>query len=123
VSDPNPFLIVYNQNDQLVASGATIAGKPPTLPSGVLGVAAITGENRVPWQPMAGIREAVVAVPWRDSASSGVVVAGASLQPAEARSHALLAALAVVWLALISAVTVLVAWAGSRGPRARRLTN
>ena len=66
------------------------------------------GTNHVSWQPRSGVREAVVALPWGDGRSSGVVVAGASLQPTETRAHALLGGVAAGWLILIAAVTVLV---------------
>jgi hypothetical protein len=108
VADPTPFMIVYDQADHVLASGATVAGEPPTLPSGVLDAAVAGGEHHVSWQPRPGVREAVVALPWGDGRSSGVVVAGASLQPTESRSRALLGVAAIGWLILISAVTLVV---------------
>jgi hypothetical protein len=103
-----PFVIVYDQAHHVLASGATIGAEPPPLPSGVLDAAASTGENHVSWQPRPGVREAVVALPWGDGRSSGVVVAGASLQPSESRSHTLLGVAALGWLMLVSAVTLVV---------------
>jgi hypothetical protein len=99
------------------SSGVTLAAEPPTLPSGVLDAAVAGGENHVSWQPAAGVREAVVALPWGDGRSSGVVVAGASLQPTEIRSHALLEGAALGWLILVSAVTVVVLRVNTRPPQ------
>jgi hypothetical protein len=85
-----------------------VAAEPPTLPSGVLDAAATGGENHVSWQPRSGVREAVVALPWGDGRSSGVVVAGASLQPTETRSRALLWGAVIGWLIMVCAVTVVI---------------
>jgi hypothetical protein len=107
-ADMSPFVIVYDRAHHLLASGATVAGEPPALPRGVLDAAVAGGENHVSWQPMAGVREAVVALPWGDGRSSGVVVAGASLQPTENRSRALLWGAVIGWLIMVCAVTVVI---------------
>jgi hypothetical protein len=101
-------VIVYDRAHRVLASGATVAGEPPVMPSGVLDAAVAGGENDVSWQPRAGVREAVVALPWMDSRSSGVVVAGASLQPTETRSHTLLGGAVIGWLIMVCAVTVVI---------------
>ena len=105
-ADMSPFVIVYDRAHHLLASGATVAGEPPALPSGVLEAAVAAGENHVWWQPISGVREAVVALPWGDGRSSGVVVAGASLQPTENRSRALLWGAVIGWSIMVCAVTV-----------------
>ena len=105
-ADPTPFVIVYDPAHRVLASGATVAGEPPALPSGVLDAAVAGGEDHVSWQPRSGVREAVVALPWGDGRSSGGVVAGASLQPTENRSRALLWGAVIGWLIMVCAVTV-----------------
>ena len=107
-ADPTPFVIVYDPAHRVLASGATVAAEPPALPSGVLDAAVAGGEDHVSWQPIAGVREAVVALPWGDGRSSGVVVAGASLQPTENRSRALLWGAVIGWLIMVCAVTVVI---------------
>jgi hypothetical protein len=115
VADRSPFVIVYDQAYTILASGATVAAEPPNLPKGVLDAAATAGENHVSWQPLVGVREAVVALPWGDGRVSGVVVAGASLEPTETRSRTLLAGIAIMWLILICGATVVIR---VRGPAA-----
>lgn len=108
VTDRSPFVIVYDQAYTILASGVTVAAEPPNLPTGVQDAAATTGENHVSWQPVAGVREAVVALPWSDGRVSGVVVAGASLEPTETRWRTLLAGIAIMWLILICGATVVI---------------
>jgi hypothetical protein len=120
VTDPTPFVIVYDRAHRVLASGATVAAEPPALPSGVLDAAVAGGEHHVSWQPIAGVREAVVALSWGDGRSSGVVVAGASLQPTETRSRLLLGGAVIGWLILLSAVTVVFRHVNSRLPERPR---
>jgi hypothetical protein len=75
-----PFVLVYDTRGQLVASSATLDGRAPAYPFGVLAEAAARGEERVTWQPSPSVRLASVARPWHD----GVVVTGRSLQLTEA---------------------------------------
>ena len=106
----SPFMIVFDSAHRVLATNATVAGAVPNVPTGVLDSAWQNGENRVTWQPMDGVREAVVAQPWRHGASSGVVVAGISLLPTEARSRSVLQLTILGWvigLVLISAVLAL----------------
>lgn len=86
----NPtFVIVYDGEHRVLASSAALSGSVPDVPPGVLDVAAVRGEDRVTWQPAAGIREAVVAAPGRSAVSHGVVVAGTSLTATENRTGVL----------------------------------
>lgn len=93
-----PFAIVYDSRHTILASSAVLAGSTPPLPPGVLDVAAASGEHTVTWQPAAGVREAVVASPWRSPTAQGVAVAGISLAAAERRTDALRSGVAIGWL-------------------------
>src|SRR5207248_6289942 len=77
-----PFVIVFDKTDQVVASSATLHGDSPPFPASVLQNA--RGQDRVTWQPEAGVRSAVVVQPWRD----GYVVVGRSLRLVEERESA-----------------------------------
>jgi hypothetical protein len=88
-TDLGPFLIVYGPDDAVRTSTATLEGTTPRLPPGVLAQARARGIDRVTWQPQAGVREAVIALPWRSTTAHGAVVAGASLRPSEDRQDQL----------------------------------
>jgi hypothetical protein len=109
-----PFVMVYDASDQLVASSATLDGREPVLPGGVLdyarsGVerhdgtwyAAYAGDAPwIFWTPRQGASTAVVVQRW----SGGYVVAGRS---AEAPT----AVFAIAWtlaLAATAAVCLLI---------------
>jgi hypothetical protein len=77
-SDLVPFITVYDAAGAVQASTARLDGVPQGVPT----EARTHGSDRVTWQPRAGVREAVIALPWRSASALGVVVAGASLAPA-----------------------------------------
>src|SRR5436190_8138570 len=93
-----PYVLVFDDRGALLAGSATLHGQAPSFPSGVLASARARGENRVTWQPEAGVRSATVTVPWR----GGYVVAGRSLREAEARVDRLQLLIAAFWLALVA---------------------
>lgn len=92
------FLIIYDADHVLLASSAALAGSSPQVPPGVLDEAVVRGEDRVTWQPAAGVREAVVASPWQSATSRGVVVAGTSLTTSESRTGTLRGWVGLTWL-------------------------
>ncbi len=106
------FVIVYGRHDDPQASSAVLDNRVPRLPAGVTASARSSGEDRVTWQPRAGVRIAAVVVPFKD----GSVLAGRSLRLVEQREdQALLlavagwaAAMALSLLAAIAASVVLV---------------
>jgi len=76
-----PFLMVFDQSGKVVASSAILHGAVPSYPSGVLDYVRQNGQERVTWQPEAGVRMATVAVPTKN----GFVMAGRSLLEIEKR--------------------------------------
>jgi hypothetical protein len=78
-----PFLIIYDDAGNIVASSAVLHGKTPALPSGVLDYTRTNGENRVTWQPESGVRLAAVVV--RVGNGSGFVLAGRNMREVEKR--------------------------------------
>lgn len=73
------YVIVYGTDGKVLASSAVFNGQDPVMPAGILAMAKSKGEDRVTWQPKAGIRQALVAV----SYNNGVVVSGKSLKEPE----------------------------------------
>jgi hypothetical protein len=91
-----PFMLVFNAQSHLVATNAWLNGQPPAIPAGVIDTARSKGENRVSWQPAAGVRAAIVAVAAPGSQGQ-VVVVGRSLREVEARESRLGFGLFIGW--------------------------
>ena len=92
-----PFLIVFDGSGGEVASSARLEGTTPQLPSGVFDSVRMAGEDRITWQPAAGVRIAAVIVP----AQHGFVLAGRSLQLVEEREDDTLLLVVLAWLAAL----------------------
>lgn len=75
----SPFVFVFDQNKNLLASSGVMGSKEPSYPKGVLDVVVQKGEDRVTWQPQPGLRFATVAIKYKD----GYIVAGRSLHETE----------------------------------------
>ena len=97
----SPFLIVYDRSGAAAATNASLRGGLPALPAGVLEYAAQHGENRVTWQPEAGLRLAAVALPV-GGGPGGWVLAARSLREAERRIDLLGAQVALGWAAALA---------------------
>jgi hypothetical protein len=76
-----PFIIVFDDSGNLMASSTTLHGSVPLYPSGVLDYTRQNGEDRVTWQPENGVRMATVIVKY----DKGFVLAGRSLREVEKR--------------------------------------
>lgn len=93
-----PYIIVYAENGQVLASSATLNGAAPVMPTGVLAYTLTHAENRVTWQPAPTVRSAIVVTHFT-GALSGFVVAGRSLREVEIREDDLLTEIATFWAA------------------------
>ncbi len=121
-TDLGPFLMVFGPAGAVRASTARLDGAMPVVPPGVLAQARQHGIDRITWQPRPGVREAVIAMPWHSATTAGVVVAGASLAPAEARVSQLALLVFAGWLvamvgslAMACAGTAWLGWGGRAG--------
>lgn len=95
-----PFLIVYDDVGQPIASSATLHGKVPRPPIGVFNAVRSLQRDALTWQPEPGVR--IASITYRFSgARSGFVLAGRSLREVERREDMLLKLVACGWLALI----------------------
>jgi hypothetical protein len=95
-----PFIIVFDDSGNILASSATLYGSIPVYPSGVLDYTRIHGEDRVTWQPENGVRMATVVVRY----DKGFVLAGRSLREVEIR---------VDNIGKISGLALLVIWSAT----------
>ncbi len=102
-----PFVIVFNSNGTVAAASGQLHGQPPTLPAGVLDYVKQNGEDRLTWQPEAGVRIASVTVPF-NGPTSGYVLAGRSLREVEKREGLAQFYAIVIWVAALAAALVVV---------------
>ena len=84
-SSPDTYLIVVDSDGAQLASTAQLEGKPVVPPSGVFAYVRDHGEDKISWQPAAGVRSAIVV----DAFHGGYVVAGRSLAGTEQAENAL----------------------------------
>jgi hypothetical protein len=111
-SSLDPFVAVFDANGTLLATNGSLAGRPPAPPIGVLRSAQATGRDAVTWQPAAGVRVALVVLPWK----GGTIVAGRSLRVIESRIDAIQVLIAAGLLAGLAALVVVAAIAASLWP-------
>jgi len=79
-----PFLVVYSDAGEPLASSGLLNGAAPLLPAGIFDYTRLKGEDRVSWQPKSGVRVAAVVVAYGGS-HPGFVLAGRSLREVEIR--------------------------------------
>ena len=88
-----PWVVVYAPDGTPLASTASFDGHPPVPPGGLLDDAR-SGRLDLSWEPVDGLRFAIVAVPYE----GGTVVAGRSLRDVEERETRSLEIAALGWL-------------------------
>jgi len=90
-----PYLIIYNNAGDVVATNAKLNNASPKLPYGVLENALKNGPQTLTWQPLAGVRMATVTIA---SNKGYIVAAGRSLKKTEERIAILGAQVALGWM-------------------------
>ena len=103
-----PYIIIYDENKNAVASSALLNGKIPIIPSGVLDYVKEKGEHALSWQPQPGIRQALV-IKKTEGSKLYFVVAGRSLHRTEQRISLLGQQVAFGWLVSL-VILFVVAW-------------
>lgn len=106
----SPFLEVFDPTGKPMASGATLHGQLPLVPTGVFDHVRQSGEEHVTWQPEPGVRQATVIVAYGGS-QPGFVMAARSLLEAENRTDANLKMIALGAMLTAGAVLVVVVFA------------
>jgi hypothetical protein len=102
-----PFLVVYSDSGQPLASSGLLHGMPPDLPMGVFDYARQNGEDRISWQPEAGVRVAAVVVAY-GGPQPGFVLAGRSLREVEIRETNIQNITGIAWLATLGLSLIVV---------------
>lgn len=85
----SPFTLVYDEAGNILFSNASLEGKNPQLPQGVLDSAKQKTQNKVTWEPKTGVRIASV-VTYFNGTNKGFVLTGRSLREVENRTDQLL---------------------------------
>lgn len=100
-----PFIIVYDQNGNVVIGSGYLNGAVPKVPFGVLANAKPGIDNRVTWQPKSGVRLASVTT----AANNYYVLSARSLREVENRTATLFQLSAFGWLVSMAGIS-LVFW-------------
>lgn len=103
-NDLEPYIIIVDKQDEVVANTGWLDGEKPKIPQGVLINATIKGINVVTWQPRKGVRSAIVVAPY----SNGWVVAGRSLTEVEKQEDSWLKIVAGLWLVSVVVGKILI---------------
>ena len=114
----SPFVIVYGEEGQVLASSAELQGAVPRPPAGVFDYAKRHDEEDVTWAPRRDVRIASI-VRHISGGTGGYVLAGRNLREVEARKELILEQGALVWLGLLATIaagTFLFGWL-TRGPK------
>ena len=103
-----PFVMVFDDAGNVLASSGLLNGQNPPLPPGVLDFTRSHGEDRVTWTPEAGVRIAAVVVR-AEGSKPGFVLAGRSLREAEKRVDQTTLRVTAALLATLFASLIMVA--------------
>jgi len=103
-----PFMVIYSDTGEPLASSALLHGTTPNLPSGVFDYTRQNGEDRVSWQPETDVRIAAVVVAY-GGAQPGFVLTGRSLREVENRESQVEQMTGIAWLVTLAGSLVVVA--------------
>jgi hypothetical protein len=103
-----PFMVIYSDAGQPLASSGLLHGAVPSLPSGIFDYTRQNSEDRVSWQPESGVRIAAVVVAY-GGAQPGFVLAGRSLREVEKRESQVEQITGLAWLVTLAGSLVIVA--------------
>jgi len=98
----NSYVMVFDAERRLVASSAQLNDQAPPFPPSVFDSARSRGQDRITWQPAAGIRSAVVVQAWRN----GFVVVGRSLRLVEERIDQIFLLTGFGWLVTLGCTAI-----------------
>jgi hypothetical protein len=102
-----PFVIVFDDSGNVLATSGLLHGQTPTIPAGVLDYTRQNGEDRITWQPEEEVRIAAVVVRVQGS-SPGFVLAGRSLREVEVRESQMETFAFGAWVLTLAASLALV---------------
>jgi hypothetical protein len=99
------FASLYDEHGQPIRTSALLDGKIPQLPPGVFDFAKNQGEDRITWQPRAGVRMALVVIRGNFSPVAYIAV-GRSLKEVEVREQNLVKTTAICWGLMIFIILI-----------------
>jgi hypothetical protein len=105
----SPFLIVYNDQGQPLASQAQLNGQAPAPPPGVFDYVRKHGEERLSWQPVLGREHGVriAAVIQRVTGPHpGFVLAGRNMREVEAREEQVRTLAGLTWIGMMGVILI-----------------
>ena len=79
-----PFIVMYDETGEAVASSGSLHGQIPSPPAGVFDFVKRNGEDRITWEPENGVRIAAIFERYEGSIS-GFLLVGRSLREIEKR--------------------------------------
>ncbi|MDD2806964.1 MAG: hypothetical protein PHW95_00380 [Patescibacteria group bacterium] len=97
-----PYIIIFDKSGQPINGNGYLNNSWPGVPKGILEFVDTNGEDRITWQPQAGVRSATVI----NKYNSGYVLAARSLREVEVRENLLLQSIMMFWLALTAGFTL-----------------
>ena len=100
-----PFLIVFSESGNPIASSAELQGKTPIPPNGVFAFTKEYGEDRITWQPAPDTRIAAVIIYYAGK-NSGFVLAGRNLREIERREDRLTLYASLSWITILCALLI-----------------
>jgi len=105
IGSPDLYVMVLDSNRTVLATSAHLNGETVVPPAGVFEYVRAHGDDRITWQPAAGVRSAIVVEAFR----GGFVVAGRTLTDSENLEGPMVRMAMLAWLAiLVIGVVVLV---------------
>jgi hypothetical protein len=109
-----PFVMVYDNQGNLIASSGRLDGAVPKPPHGVFDFVGKKGEERVTWQPRPGVRIASVIT----QSDKGFVLAGRNMREVEQRERVVFNLAAIGWVAVNLVLTAMWLAGGMMGTSA-----
>jgi hypothetical protein len=93
----SPFITIFNKQGTILQSSGVLGILPPAPPRGVFNYMQTHSEDRITWEPRAGVRIAAVIVSFKGRAA-GYVLAGRLLTEVEKREGALFWQFFTAWI-------------------------
>ncbi len=105
-----PFVVVYDQSGNPLASTAVLNSAAPILPKGVFDYTLSHGQDRLTWQPQNTLREAAVVTYFYSPVThnAGYVLASRSLRDVEDREGTLSSIVFLLWFSSIIVLSFII---------------
>jgi hypothetical protein len=113
------YVIVYDDTGNIIASSAVLDGSTPSVPEGVLTFARVRPQNRITWEPAAGVRSAIVVMHYTEN-EGGFVVVGRSLKEVEVREAQLTLRVFTAWIVMVVGSLILCGLLQGRRKRSQK---